>query len=170
MSKEWKDEKNGLAWCTDEFELMNWEEAIKFANSYDNGKWRLPTIKELLTLVDYSRQDPSINTNIFKDCKSSYYWSASPNAYSSYGAWSVYFYGGYSSSNYKNLSLYVRLVRDSNAEKEVTPAPILYGVISKGHSIPCQVHHSLTRAKKINSDREGTKIFKYILTKEIITK
>jgi hypothetical protein len=41
-----------------------------------NG-WRLPSAKELLTLVDPSRYDPAIDLNAFPDTKSVAYWSAS---------------------------------------------------------------------------------------------
>jgi hypothetical protein len=56
--------------------------------------WRLPTIQELLTLVDYSRSEPAIDTAKFPACKSTWYWTSTPVASSPDYAWVVYFDNG----------------------------------------------------------------------------
>jgi hypothetical protein len=71
--------------------------------------WRLPTIQELLTLVDYSKSDPSSS---LEDTESEDYWSSTDNVSNSGNAWYVYFYNGYSYYNGKSYNLYVRCVRD----------------------------------------------------------
>jgi hypothetical protein len=54
--------------------------------------WRLPTIEELLTLVDRTRHHPAINTDAFPSCKGGWYWSSTVDAESpSDCAWFVYF-------------------------------------------------------------------------------
>ena len=109
---EYKDPITSLIWCTKEFKPMKWEEAITFTKTYKQGKYRLPTIKELVSLVDYTTCNPSINKVDFHKCKSSGYWSATPNAdYSNY-AWYVGYYYGYADYYSKSYSLYVRLVRN----------------------------------------------------------
>ena len=114
MSKqnEYKDPVTGLIWCTKEFEPMKWQEAMDFAKTYKKGKYRLPTIQELLPLVDFTKHSPSINSNNFHKCKSSGYWSATSNANISYYAWNVNFLNGYANYNNKYFSRYVRLVRN----------------------------------------------------------
>lgn len=52
--------------------------------------WRLPTIHELLSIVDYGRHEPAIDTAAFR-CHSRTYWSSSPFAGDSVGAWIVDF-------------------------------------------------------------------------------
>lgn len=41
------------------------------------GGWRLPGIKELVTLVDATRYDPAIDTGVFPNTMSKLYWSKS---------------------------------------------------------------------------------------------
>ena len=117
--KNYYDKTTKLTWNTKEFEPMTWTEAIKFADYFKKGKWRLPTIQELLTLVDYTRSEPAIDTTIFTNVNSSYYWSASSYAYNSDDAWYVNFSDGYSSNNYKNYGKYVRLVREGDKNERI---------------------------------------------------
>lgn len=75
--------------------------------------WRMPTIKELEGIVSLDRINPAIESGYFPNTRSMDYWSASPHAYYSNGAWGVYFYYGPSSGYYyKSDYVYVRLVRD----------------------------------------------------------
>lgn len=75
---EVRDTKTGLIWkrcalgqtwqknrgCVGEVELMRRVEVDEKVRSL-GGKWRLPTVDELLTLVDARCQNPVINTKIF---------------------------------------------------------------------------------------------------------
>lgn len=72
------DKKSGLTWrrcslgqtwqkgkgCVGEIELIKRKEAEERANSLGKG-WRIPSIDELLTLVDKRCQTPVINTPLF---------------------------------------------------------------------------------------------------------
>lgn len=74
--------------------------------------WRLPTIQELLTLVDYSRYAPAIDTGAFPDTQSDWYWtSTSPAAGSPSCAWIVDFDDGYARRSLRDYDAFVRAVR-----------------------------------------------------------
>jgi hypothetical protein len=77
--------------------------------------WRLPTIQELLSLVDYSRHSPAIATEYFPDCKSDWYWSATSYGPESGCAWVVSFDQGYSGLDDRCSANYVRAVRASQS-------------------------------------------------------
>ena len=76
--------------------------------------WRLPTIQELLTLVDYTKHTPACT---IKDTVSCYYWSSSSNVSLSSRAWYVDFKYGYSNYYGKTDKGYVRCVRTSKKGK-----------------------------------------------------
>ena len=82
--------------------------AVGLCGAYD---WRLPSKEELRSIVDYSRYNPSIDTDYFPNTVLSWFWSSSPNASNSYYAWYVYFSYGYDGLNSRNSSRSVRLVR-----------------------------------------------------------
>ncbi len=82
-------------------------------DNYTN--WRLPTLKELLTIVDYTRYEPSINS-IFKNTYPANYWTSTSNIHSPYYAWFVYFYSGYTNYYGKDNLSFVRCVRDIKKE------------------------------------------------------
>lgn len=56
--------------------------------------WRLPTMIELLSIVDYGAFDPSINKAFFKGAESGFYWS-STLAFGGSAARYIYFNNGY---------------------------------------------------------------------------
>ena len=95
-------------------DAYTWEQALEAAASNElNGAsdWRLPNIKELASIVEEACYNPAINLELFPDTPSDWFWSSSPNAYSSYDAWGVYFgYGGGNGTD-RDYSEYVRLVR-----------------------------------------------------------
>jgi Protein of unknown function (DUF1566) len=92
-----------------------WEQSLAYCEGLNLGgytDWRLPTIKELESLVDYSRYgDPAINTTYFPGAGSSGYWSSTTSANYTYFAWGVGFYYGSDAIYNKGRSLYVRAVR-----------------------------------------------------------
>ena len=83
--------------------------------------WRLPTIKELITLLDYSSQSDT-NTTFFPNTALGTYWSSTTIVNTSapgYNAWCISFgnYGGalsaYTGKGYWNHVYFVRAVRSA---------------------------------------------------------
>ncbi|MEN9395500.1 MAG: hypothetical protein RLZ81_30 [Pseudomonadota bacterium] len=56
--------------------------------------WRVPTEDELLSLVDYTRHNPAINTTAFPATPADYFWSGSPYVYKLGFSWLIHFYHG----------------------------------------------------------------------------
>lgn len=112
------DASTGLMWSRENVPggRMSWAKAKEACAKLELGgfsDWRLPTIQELLTLVDYERHEPAINTDFFA-CESSWYWTSTP-AHSSPGdcAWYVYFNYGASDWSNQDYDFLVRAVRSS---------------------------------------------------------
>jgi len=74
--------------------------------------WRLPTIGELMSIVDRSKHHPAIDTMVFTHEGSGYYWSSMTFVGHEEYAWGVYFIDGSDDSYCKEDSNYVRCVRD----------------------------------------------------------
>ncbi len=112
------DKETNLTWMKqDDGKCRKWEEAKKYCESNEaklpGEGWRLPTVKELISLVDYDKHSPAIDP-LFLGTKSSYYWSSTTYAYDSVGAWYVSFSNGY--VNWFSLvsGHYVRPVRQNS--------------------------------------------------------
>jgi hypothetical protein len=73
--------------------------------------WRMPTDQELISIVDFSRVNPAIDTTYFPNTQSNWFWSSSPLADYSYLAWFVDFFNGGSGNDFKDYDYNVRLVR-----------------------------------------------------------
>jgi len=115
-----RDHSSGLEWTRGLVPggQMAWEAAKAACEKLelDGGGWRLPTIQELLTLVDYERHDPAIDTTIFTGCPSSWFWTSTPYAPSPGDcAWGVRFGYGDAYWNGRSLSGFVRAVRASQS-------------------------------------------------------
>ena len=83
--------------------------------------WRLPTIKELITIIDYEAVGPTIDSNFFPGTEASlnptvYYWSSTEKNNSIYHAWGVNFFSGYIAFPFKSPGNYARCVRGHSLE------------------------------------------------------
>lgn len=115
------DHKTRLTWTAAPLgagKEMNHADAMKacgLLNLLDYEDWRAPTIEELLSIVDYTRCDPAVDTAHFKG-PFGWTWSstlvASPSGY----AWFVDLFGGFS---YRNGRSYLYLVRAVRAGQQL---------------------------------------------------
>ena len=92
---------------------MGYRNAVRASALCGFTDWRLPTVKELQTLVNYgvASPGPTIDTTWFPNTQGSYYWSSSPYVGNSGYAWGVYFYYGNVYDDFRYYGFHVRLVR-----------------------------------------------------------
>jgi hypothetical protein len=102
--------------CSGYESYYTWSEATSYCSSLSLGgkTWRLPTLNELKSLVDYgTSSSPSIDTAVFPNTQSYYYWSSSTYAQNTNNAWVVLFSYGVVSYYNKPSNYYVRCVTGS---------------------------------------------------------
>ena len=133
------DEKTELMWkrcseglsgttCSGKLGWYTWESALQQATAVNRvgfggySDWRLPTIKELQSILEKQNPPkpgahrigfpkPKIDTRAFPRTANVWYWSASTWPDDRAYAWAVYF-GGYTLAGPKDEAYCVRLVRD----------------------------------------------------------
>lgn len=94
---------------------VNYAEAKRYCSELTLGKhtdWRLPTLKELLTIVDYRRYKPAIKKPFAYVEDESSYWTTTLYIGDSGSRWVVNFKDGATSDASENYDRYVRCVRD----------------------------------------------------------
>jgi hypothetical protein len=99
-----KDYESGLVWQRGVSpQKYNWEAAGFYCSTLSlvgpggvSSGWRLPAVDELVGIVDYSRQNPSIDTEAFPGTPSDRFWTSTPFAGSSGSPWAVIFGTGVS--------------------------------------------------------------------------
>ncbi len=76
--------------------------ALILSDGSSAGDWRLPTMVELCTLIDFKSRDPALpNGQMFSDAPSGYHWSTTTIDYHPEMAWIVYFESG--TTCYENI-------------------------------------------------------------------
>jgi hypothetical protein len=112
------DNLTGLMWTKDANVpkgCMMWQEAIDYTNKltlYGYSDWRLPTVKELLSLIDYSEYNPAIPLeHLFLNMQPNYHWSSTSYAFYPDYAWIVAMWNGSVNYNIKSYNFYVWPVR-----------------------------------------------------------
>jgi len=88
---------------------MNWSDAKAHCSSLG---YRLPTVKELSTLVDLTvTPGPKIDQTAFPDTPATSFWTSSPYAGSPSAAWGVSFKDGSSNRAIVSSNYRVRCIR-----------------------------------------------------------
>jgi len=109
------DSATGLMWdASTTASEKTWSEAEAAAKALRLGgydDWRLPTLDELESIRDITKYNPAIDTGLFADTKSTYYWTASPAASGPDCAWIVNFYHGHAYLYNRSYRCAVRAVR-----------------------------------------------------------
>ena len=108
------DRYTGLTWQrTVEHDNYTWQGANARCSSLgsNGGGWRLPTLRELLTLVDVTHYDPAIDASAFPGTPSEFFWSSSPSRAPAGSAWGVNFTRGASGAGFVITAAHVRCAR-----------------------------------------------------------
>ena len=135
------DDRTGLVWeklsigssIHDATQLYTWDDAFSKIAALNGSEfagytdWRLPSVSELQTLIDYGRANPAIASAFNAGCTSDgcvaspcsctkpfHYWSSTTCQASAGDAWLVSFDAGYVVTDTKRNSYYVRAVRGSS--------------------------------------------------------
>ena len=110
-----KDLNTGLTWQRNTAPtLRSWAEAKAYCDTLPlaGGAWRLPALKELLTLVDLRRSDPAIDAQAFPGAMSLGLWTSSLYVGDAADrAWFVHFLRGVSGHESVNVGYLARCVR-----------------------------------------------------------
>ncbi len=114
------DQGTGLEWQkSNNTSPHTWQDALSYCENLSldaKTDWRLPNIRELKSLVDYSRYYPAIDPVV--SCQSANYWSATSLADGTHvSAWSVFFGNGDDIWKIKTEKHHVRCVRDGVPEQ-----------------------------------------------------
>ncbi len=116
VGQHWENEA-----CVGEVLMLSVPEALEVAQRMSNlegGGWRLPTVKELQTIVSKVENrpedtEPNIDSETFPNTFSGPYWSSDQSFYSKRYQWSVNFFTGQRYNRFfPSQKLAVRMVRD----------------------------------------------------------
>ena len=122
----WKKCSEGMTWngtsgtCGEAAKTYSWDGALALANNVNAGSageklghsdWRLPSVKELASLVERKCFNPAVNATYLLNTAADTYWSSSPFGNSSTYAWLVDFNAGLVDNGNKSFTHFVRLVR-----------------------------------------------------------
>ncbi len=119
---EWQDDVRSVEkrWLTKEnydakdYHDTSGDTAIAYCNglSLDGGGWRLPSIEELRTILDYGEHQPTLTKDIFHGViNTTFYWSSTDSSDNEDAALVINFGAGMLNNIPKNTTLAVRCVR-----------------------------------------------------------
>ena len=120
------DNNTGLTWEVKTPQNMEdaffYADTEKYAAQVNTAKlggyadWRLPTIKELEGISDFSQMGPAIDSNYFPNTSIKFFWTSTPSAVASDYAWVVSGYTGQAMFLAKDRpNMVVRLVRGTSS-------------------------------------------------------
>ncbi len=116
------DTATGLTFQAGEALAMTWKEALRYCEKLELGghaDWRLPNIRELLSIVRYGSIAPMIDTRFFPGARPEAYWSSTTYEKAPNMAWVVDFSTGLPyRGGFKKRRLLVRAVRGGHVRRK----------------------------------------------------
>ncbi len=117
------DKDKELIWQQKSSKPLGWESAMEYCSKLvlaDITEWRLPTPKELQSIVKNQEKQPAIDLSLFPDTHPANYWASLTYAKDSDRAWGVDFSLGFLDIFPKNSSIYTRCVFDGQVVEKWT--------------------------------------------------
>ena len=111
------DKRNAIYWQDNSFSQKSsedWDDAVEYCDKlviHGMKNWRLPTFRELFSIVDYTRINPAINP-IFSYVNEGTYWTSTDFASTSSRAWTIDFRTGETYYSMKTTNHAVRCAKD----------------------------------------------------------
>ncbi len=116
IGMHWKEET-----CADVPVHYEWKDAERFVKRLNgeggyagHSDWRLPTLKELESIVEHRCINPVVNSEIFPVTPPTGFWSSTWDKEHEKGVWLVYFLHGKSYMGNARQEWKLRLVRDAH--------------------------------------------------------
>ncbi len=114
VSKQWLTQEN---YDAGQYNDITGDTAASYCTALRLGghsDWRLPSIGELETLIDYGKTNPTLSSDLFQNSIADTYWSSTTSAEYNDEAWRVFLDYGYSNYYSKDEGTNVRCVRDAS--------------------------------------------------------
>lgn len=92
---------------------LTWAGAASYCQSLTlaGGGWRLPSMKEIQTLVDESAVDPALDATLFSEAEGERFWTSSPQADAQDRAWLFHSSVGSVYTQETDFEVFARCVR-----------------------------------------------------------
>lgn len=121
------DQRTGLVWQKAPLAKdMTWEQALAHCASLPPskaGRWRLPNVKELRSLSDDEKSEPSVDTKLIPGLRAGPHWSSTSQVNRPARAWYVDFESGLVTYEDKTTALSVIAVSGGQAAARPLPKP-----------------------------------------------
>lgn len=120
------DTRTGLIWyrcsvgeffhdgeCRGVAKRFNWHQAAEAAGKFELAgytDWRVPTVKELLSIVEKKCVNPSMNTFVFPTAQTEVYWTSEQNFFNKFLGWGVYMFNATDFGRHSKESEYLLLL------------------------------------------------------------
>jgi hypothetical protein len=131
------DHATGLLWQrVEDTTTRPWGESINACKTLGlaGRGWRLPNIRELTSLVDYSRDHPAMNTTIFSYINAQSYWSSTTGTDVSSNAWIAYILDGKVFSDPKTNNYWTKCVTCAELPVKKAGTTSYYLAIGAGYT------------------------------------
>jgi hypothetical protein len=114
LGQQWQETEQH---CSGNPVRLSWPEALLAsvtAGQAEYTEWRLPDVKEAMSVVERQCVDPAIDVALFPTANSENLWTSTTDSGAAFQAWAIAMYSGKNNLKLKDQQLYVRLVRFSD--------------------------------------------------------
>ena len=111
-SDDWRKDLHSVhVACTWAEATGGWIDAVNEERFEGFSDWRLPSVHELITIIDYAQTKPPAIDPVFGPVVSAFYWTATPLGFRPGLAWNIFFLDGVVFVDDKGNKNRVRAVR-----------------------------------------------------------